>query len=238
MRAANGRPLDEIETWIFDLDNTLYPASCRLFDQIHSRMTQFIAERLGLAPEAALARQKAYFREHGTTLRGLMTVDHIDPEDFLSFVHEIDLACVPADPVLVAALAGLPGRKIVHTNGSERHARRLLDHLGIAASFCGIIDIAASGYDPKPGLTGYRELLRRHEVAPGTALMVEDIARNLVPAAALGMTTAWVCTAADWANAGSDGDHIHHIIEDLGAFLTDAAAPHLPCPSPIRSAAG
>jgi putative hydrolase of the HAD superfamily len=224
MKAAKGRPLGEIETWIFDLDNTLYPASCRLFDQIHSRMTQFIADRLDLSPEAALSVQKAYFREHGTTLRGLMTVDRIDPRDFLSFVHEIDLACVPADPILVGALAGLPGRKIVHTNGSERHAVRLLDHLGIAASFCGIIDIEASGYDPKPGLSGYHELLRRHEVAPGTALMVEDIARNLVPAAALGMTTAWVCTTADWATAGSEGDHIHHIVENLGAFLSDAAA--------------
>jgi putative hydrolase of the HAD superfamily len=220
---AQGRPLAEIETWIFDLDNTLYPASCRLFDQIHSRMTQFIAERLDLSPEAALSVQKAYFREHGTTLRGLMTVNRIDPRDFLSFVHEIDLACVPADPILVQALAALPGRKIVHTNGSERHAARLLDHLGIAALFCGIVDIESSGYDPKPGLTGYRELLRRHAVAPGTALMVEDIARNLVPAAALGMTTAWVCTTADWATAGSDGDHIHHIVENLGTFLSAAA---------------
>ena len=155
-----------------------------------------------------------------------MTVNRIDPEDFLSFVHEIDLSCVPANPVLVAALAALPGRKFIHTNGSQRHALRLLDHLGIADAFCGIIDITASGYDPKPGLTGYRELLRRHEVAPDTALMVEDIARNLVPAAALGMTTAWVCTTADWANAGADGDHIHHIVDDLGAFLTAAAALH------------
>jgi putative hydrolase of the HAD superfamily len=224
MIAAKGRPLAEIETWIFDLDNTLYPSSCRLFDQIHSRMTQFIADRLGLTPEAALSLQKTYFRAHGTTLRGLMAVNRIDPREFLSFVHDVDLACVPANPVLGEALAALPGRKIVHTNGSERHAVRLLDHLGIADAFCGIVDIEASDYDPKPGLTGYRELLRRHEVTPGTALMVEDIARNLVPAAALGMTTAWVCTAADWATAGSDGDHIHHIVEDLGAFLTEAVA--------------
>src|SRR2546425_9864547 len=97
MISARGRPLVEIETWIFDLDNTLYPASCRLFDQIHANMTRFIAERLDLSPEAALVRQKAYFREHGTTLRGLMTVDRIDPDDFLAYVHEIDLSCVPPD---------------------------------------------------------------------------------------------------------------------------------------------
>src|SRR5689334_11518924 len=141
MSAERGRPLAEIETWIFDLDNTLYPASCRLFDQIHARMTQFIADRLGISAAAALTVQKTYFREHGTTLRGLMTVNRIDPEDFLAFVHEIDLARVPPDPALVDTLAKLPGRKIVHTNGSERHAERLLDHLGIAGSFCGIVDI-------------------------------------------------------------------------------------------------
>lgn len=219
--------MDEIETWIFDLDNTLYPASCRLFDQIHMRMTSFIAERFDLSPEAALALQKTYFREHGTTLRGLMIVNRIDPNDFLGYVHEIDLACVPPDPVLVEALIALPGRKIVHTNGSERHAERLLDHLGIAGSFCGIFDIAAAGYEPKPALAGYHELQRRHNVTPGTALMIEDMAKNLVPAAALGMTTAWVRNPVDWAAAGSEGGHIHYVIDDLGGFLAAAATPPL-----------
>src|ERR1700719_2283020 len=217
-----GRPLVEIETWIFDLDNTLYPSSCRLFDQIHARMTGFIADRLGLSPEGALLVQKTYFREHGTTMRGLMTVNRIDPEDFLAYVHEIDLACVPPDPVLVKALTRLPGRKIVHTNGSQRHAERLLDHLGIAGSFCRAVDIAAGGDDRNAPPAGYCEIVRRHEVSPGTALMVEDMARNLVPAAALGMTTAWVRNSADWAVDGCDGDHIHHIIDDLGAFLASA----------------
>jgi len=229
MDTPRGRPLAEIETWIFDLDNTLYPASCRLFDQIHARMTEFIAARLGISAEAALAVQKTYFREHGTTMRGLMMVNRIDPDDFLAYVHEVDLACVPPDPVLVEALMKLPGRKIVHTNGSQRHAERLLNHLGIAGSFCGVVDIAAAGYDPKPALAGYHELLRRHEVSPGTALMVEDMARNLVPAAALGMTTAWVRNPADWATDGCNGDHIHHIVNNLGAFLATAVpdAAHL-----------
>jgi putative hydrolase of the HAD superfamily len=185
-------------------------------------MTRFIADRFDLSPEAALVVQKTYFREHGTTLRGLMRVDRIDPEDFLAYVHEIDLSCVPRDPVLVAALAALPGRKIVHTNGSRRHAERLLDHLGIAESFCGILDIAAAAYEPKPALAGYHELLRRHQVTPATALMIEDMAKNLVPAAALGMTTAWVRNPVDWAAAGSEGEHIHHVVDNLGRFLTDA----------------
>jgi putative hydrolase of the HAD superfamily len=219
MPATGGRPLAEIETWIFDLDNTLYPVSCRLFDQIHARMTRFVADRLELTPEAALAVQKTYFREHGTTLRGLMTVDRIDPDDFLVFVHDVDLSCVPRNSVLVAALSALPGRKIVHTNGSRSHAERVLDHLGIAGLFCGIVDIAAADYEPKPALAGYHELLRRHQVAPATALMIEDMAKNLVPAAAMGMTTAWVRNPVDWAAVGSGGDHIHHVVDDLGRFL-------------------
>ena len=221
MPAPGGRALREIETWIFDLDNTLYPASCRLFDQIHARMTHFIADRLDLTLEAALTVQKTYFRAHGTTLRGLMTVDRVDPEDFLNFVHQVDLSGVPQDAVLIAALAALPGRKIVHTNGSHRHAERLLDHLGIAASFCGIVDIAAAGYQPKPELAGYHTLLQRHRVNPVTALMVEDMAKNLVPAATLGMTTAWVRNSVDWAADGSKSDHVHHVVDELGGFLAD-----------------
>src|SRR5262249_5650927 len=171
--------------------------------------------------EAALTVQKTYFREHGTTLRGLMTVDQIDPDEFLAFVHEVDLSGVPQDAVLVTALAALPGRKIIHTNGSQRHAERLLDHLGIAASFSGIVDIAIAGYAPKPGLGGYHAFVQRHRVSPDTALMVEDMARNLVPAAALGMTTAWIRNSVDWAADGFAGDHIHHVVDDLGGFLTE-----------------
>jgi len=217
-------PLGAVETWIFDLDNTLYPASCCLFDQVQLRMTEFICERLSVSPEEAAELRRSYFREHGTTLRGLMTNDAIDPHEFLTFVHDIDLAGVPPDPALAAALRGLGGRKIVHTNGSVRHAQRLLDHLGLSDSFCGIVDIVAADFDPKPALPGYRLLLRRHAVAAPTALMIEDIARNLAPAAALGMTTAWVRNGLDWAAADADSAYIHHIVDDLAGFLAAAAS--------------
>jgi putative hydrolase of the HAD superfamily len=244
MSVTNGISLAEIETWIFDLDNTLYPASCRLFDQIHARMQRFIAERMGLSPEAALAVQKRYFHTYGTTMRGLMTVDRIDPYEFLAYVHDVDLSCVPRNPALGAALAALPGRKIVHTNGSAAHAERLLAHLDIAHAFSGIVDIAAAGFEPKPALAGYHELLRRHAVVPRKALMVEDIARNLVPAAALGMVTAWLRGTVDWAASGAEGGHIDYVVDDLGAFLAAAAPPATAaieaserCPLPTRSAA-
>ena len=219
-----GCPLSAVETWIFDLDNTLYPASCRLFDQVQRRMTEYICDRLALSPEAAAELRRRYFREHGTTLRGLMTVDRIDPHEFLAFVHDIDLAGVPPDPALVSSLRTLGGRKIVHTNGSTRHAERLLAHLGLADAFSGIVDIVAAGFDPKPALTGYRLLLQRHAVAAPRALMVEDIARNLAPAAELGMTTAWIRNELDWAAAEADGHYINYVVDDLAGFLAAAGS--------------
>src|SRR5436309_3739955 len=217
-----GCPLAEVETWIFNLDNTLYPASCRLFDQVQQRMNEFICDRLNLSAGAAADLRRTYFREHGTTLNGLMTIDRIDPHEFLAFVHEIDLACVPPDPALVAALEQLNGRKIVHTNGSVRHAERLLDHLGLSPAFSGIVDIVAADFEPKPALAGYRLLLQRHTVRPETALMVEDIARNLAPAAELGMTTAWMRNDLDWAKSDADRAFIHYIVDDLAGFLVAA----------------
>jgi putative hydrolase of the HAD superfamily len=227
---SEGCPLGSVETWIFDLDNTLYPASCRLFDQVQQRMTDYIRDRLSLSPEAAAERRRRYFREHGTTLRGLMTVDRIDPHEFLAFVHDIDLAGVPPDPALVAAIGQLGGRKIVHTNGSVWHAERLLAHLGLDAAFTGIVDIVAADFDPKPALAGYRLLLRRHTVAASRALMVEDIARNLAPAAELGMTTAWIRSGLDWAAEDADAVYINHVVDDLAGFLAAAAALQPPAP--------
>jgi putative hydrolase of the HAD superfamily len=217
-------PLGEIETWIFDLDNTLYPASCGLFPQVQQRMNEYICDRLAVSEEQAAELRRTYFREHGTTMNGLMKVHNIDPHDFLAFVHEVDLACVPPDPALVAALGQLNGRKIVHTNGSVRHAERLLDHLGLSPAFSGIIDIVAADFEPKPALTGYRLLLKRHSVRPNTALMLEDMARNLAPAAELGMTTAWLRNGVDWAMEEADRDYVHHVVDDLAGFLAAAAA--------------
>src|SRR4051794_29216660 len=159
--AAPGRRAADfaaIDTWIFDLDNTLYPASCNLFDQIHRRMGEFIAGLLDVDLDEAKRLQKTYFREHGTTLRGLMTVHNIDPRDFLDHVHQIDLAPVPPDAALAAALAALPGRKLVFTNGTVKHAENILAHLGIEGHFAGTFDIEACAYVPKPDPAGYDAL--------------------------------------------------------------------------------
>lgn len=216
-----GDALRRAETWIFDLDNTLYPARCNLFAQIDQRMGEFICGHFGIALEDAKRQQKGFFNRHGTTLRGLMVEHGIDPAAFLEYVHDIDVSVVPPAPELDAALDRLPGRKMIYTNGTVAHADRVLQRLGIAHHFEAVFDIVSSQYLPKPQETPYRRLLDAHAVDPRSAVMVEDMARNLVPAAALGMTTVWIPTHEAWS-APDDGDgHIHHIAPDLTAFLTD-----------------
>ncbi|MCP1337763.1 pyrimidine 5'-nucleotidase [Futiania mangrovi] len=222
-----GLPLAHVETWIFDLDNTLYPAECRLFDQVDRRMGAYICTLLDVAPDEARRIQKAYFREYGTTMNGLMLRHGIDPADFLEYVHDIDHSPVDPDPRLEAALARLPGRKLIYTNGSVRHAERVMERLGVAHHFEAIFDIVAGDYRPKPQPHGYEKLVKQHRVDPRGAAMFEDIARNLEAAHALGMTTVHVHTGDDWAREGADAPHVHHRIDDLVAFL-DAAVPVRP----------
>ncbi|HZB91832.1 MAG TPA: pyrimidine 5'-nucleotidase [Stellaceae bacterium] len=222
-----GRPLAEIETWIFDLDNTLYPSHCNLFAEAEARMAAFIVQELKLAltVEDAHALRRRFFLDHGTTLRGLMLEHGMEPKRFLDYVHDIDLTPVPPDPALVEAIAALPGRKLVFTNGTADYAARVIARIGLTGHFLTIHDIIACDYLPKPDPSGYAVLIRRHGVVPETALMVEDMARNLVPAAALGMTTAWVRTPKDWAREGAGPEHIHHVIDELAPWLRAAVSP-------------
>lgn len=210
-----------VEAWIFDLDNTLYPASCNLFAQVDARMSAFIQDLLSLGPGEARRIQKSYFREHGTTLRGLMDHHQVEPEAFLAYVHDIDFSVIPEAADLEAALARLAGRKLVFTNATVRYAEQVLARLGIAHHIEAIFDIAAAGYRPKPEPESYRRLIAEHGIDPRRAVLVEDIARNLAPAAALGMTTVWVPNAADWSRDGAEDGHVHHVVQDLAAWLMD-----------------
>lgn len=212
------RPADA-QHWIFDLDNTLYPASCRLFDQVERRMGEYVQQLLKLEPEAARAIQKQYFRDHQTTLNGLMIHHGIDPAEFLEFVHRIDVSAVAADDRLDHALARLPGRKLIYTNGSVRHAENVMGRLGVARHFDGIFDIAEAAFVPKPDITAYRALVTRHGLDPRTAIMLDDMPRNLAPAAELGMTTVWVKTDVSWAQPTEQSAYIHHVAENLADWL-------------------
>lgn len=215
-----------IDSWIFDLDNTLYPASSSLFPQIDFKMRAYIARLLDLSLDDAFRLQKQYYRDYGTTLRGLMAVHGVLPEAFLDYVHDIDHSVLEPAPRLAAALKALPGRRIIYTNGSEKHALAVLDRLGLGGCFEAIFDIAAAGYLPKPERSSYDALIARHRIDPVRAVLVEDIARNLAPAAEIGMTTVLVRDpgAPSWG-VGPDGDlsFIDHVTEDLAGWLKAAA---------------
>lgn len=213
--------LREAESWVFDLDNTLYPASANMFDEIDRRMCAFIADFLEMDAAAAYRLQKSYFREHGTTLRGLMENHGMDPGPYLDFVHDISVDGVAPDPRLGRALDALPGRKVVFTNASKAHAERVISRLGIAGRFDGIFDIAEAGYVPKPDRGVYDKLVAAFGIEPRRAVMVEDVARNLGPAAALGMTTVWVATDRPWAQADAEDIAPDHTVDDLSRWLAE-----------------
>lgn len=213
--------LTEIDTWVFDLDNTLYPASCRLFDQVEQRMGLYVQQLLNLSPVDARALQKQYFRDHTTTLRGLMIHHGVEPGDFMDFVHKIDVSGVQADARLDAALAALPGRKVIFTNGSTKHAENVLGRLGIGAHFDGVFDIADANFIPKPDHASYRAMVERFGIVPARAAMFDDMPRNLQPAAELGMSTVWIQTHNDWAQALEDMSFVHHATDDLAGWLND-----------------
>ena len=214
-------PLRQVDCWIFDLDNSLYPASADLFALIDIRMGEFIRQLLGCDEVEARRVQKGYFHEHGTTLAGLMAANGVDPHDFLDYVHDIDLARLAADPAVVNALAKLPGRKFVFTNGDERYARRVLERLGLANAFDGLHDIHAMNYVPKPDPRCYQAFCERYGIDGGRALFVEDMARNLKPAKDLGMTTVWIDNGSEQAGHGADPTFIDYRITDIGEWLTE-----------------
>ena len=222
-RPAGGH-LRQAETWIFDLDNTLYPASCNLFAQVDRHIGEFIAGLLKIDADEAYRIQKQYFREYGTSLRGLMIHHDVDPQLFLDFVHAIDVTPVQPSPALDEALGRLTGRKIVFTNGSAKHAENVMARLGVSHRFDAIFDIVAADYFPKPEPFIYDLLVRRHWIDPRRAVMVEDLAKNLLPAHDMGMATVLVRHAAEWAQEGAAAAHVHHATDDLVAWLGKISA--------------
>jgi putative hydrolase of the HAD superfamily len=207
-----------IENWIFDLDNCLYPASTGLFELIDQRMGAYIQRLLSCDPMEARRVQKYHFHTHGTTLAGLMKDHSVDPHDFLENVHAIPLDRIRRDDRLAASLRRLSGRKFVFTNGDASYARRVLDAIGIGDSFDDLHDIHASSYRPKPDPHGYALLCRRFGINPHAALLADDIAANLEPAKALGMTTIWVDNGSERGTHGA-GDFIDDRIENVSDWL-------------------
>jgi putative hydrolase of the HAD superfamily len=210
-----------LRDWIFDLDNCLYPASTGLFALIDERMGAYIQRLLDCDMAEAKRVQKAHFHEHGTTLAGLMKEHAVDPNDFLVNVHAIPLDRVQYDARLDKTLASLPGRKFVFTNGDAPYARRVLEAIGVHSHFDDLHDIHASELRPKPDPHGYRRLCERFGIEPTKAVLVDDMAQNLVPAKALGMTTVWVDNGSERGSHAYDEALIDMRITDVADWLEE-----------------
>jgi len=213
--------LANAQTWVFDLDNTLYSGAHGLFDQIDHRMCGYLAHFLDIDRAQAHRVQKQYFRQYGTTLRGMMINHDMDPKPYLDHVHDVDLSAIPLDPDLHRALERLAGRKVIFTNADTGHAQRVLDQLGIGDHFDAIFDIIEAEYIPKPEPQIYDTLIQRLRIDPNTAVMVEDIARNLEPAAARGMATVWVRPISDCevCTQAPGGDYVDFETDNLVTWL-------------------
>ena len=228
---SDARGFGHVDTWVFDLDNTLYPSEARVWPQVDERITLYVMGLYGLDGLSARALQKHFYHRYGTTLKALMVEDAVDPHDFLDFAHDIDHSTIALNAALGDAIERLPGRKLILTNGSRRHAERVADKLGILSHFEDVFDIAAADFVPKPDRITYERFLDRHGVDPRRAALFEDIARNLVVPHDLGMATVLVVPPTPdpfrerFEQEAVRETHIDHITSDLAAFLRGCVLP-------------
>jgi putative hydrolase of the HAD superfamily len=224
------RAFGHVETWVFDLDNTLYPHHLNLWQQVDERIRDYIARYLKVTAEEAFRLQKDYYKRYGTSMRGLMTEHGMEPDDFLDFVHQIDHSPLIPNAALGAAIEVLPGRKLILTNGTRRHADAVLARLELDRHFDDVFDIVAAELEPKPSPQTYDRFLKAHNVDAARTAMFEDLARNLVVPHALGMTTVLVVPEhtrevfrEDWELEGREAPHVDHVTDDLVGFLEAVA---------------
>jgi putative hydrolase of the HAD superfamily len=220
------RTFTHVDTWVFDLDNTLYPHHVNLWQQVDARINEFVSAWLRVPAEEARRIQKDYYRRFGTTMRGMMTLHGVRADDYLAYVHKIDHSPLEPNPAMGAAIAGLPGRKLILTNGSVDHVDKVLERLGLSSHFDAVFDIIAADLEPKPAPQTYRKFLDLHQVDPTRSAMFEDLARNLVVPHQLGMATVLVVpdgtrdvVREDWELEGREASHVDYVTDDLTGFL-------------------
>ena len=208
-----------IKYWIFDLDNTLYSGKTKVFEQVDKRMSKYISDKLDVSVEEAKKIQKNYFYEYNTTLNGMIKNHKIDPDEFLEFVHDINIDFLQKDPKLEKEIEKLNGKKIIFTNGSKKHALNVTKRIGINQLFDDIFDIVDCNFIPKPSIEPYKKLVEKHKIDPKLCVFVEDIARNLKPAYEMGMKTVWIENEEPWASKFSDSNFVNYRTNNLSEFL-------------------
>ena len=223
---VNARAFTHVDTWVFDLDNTLYPHHVNLWQQVDARIGAYIGNFLKVDAVEARRIQKDYYKRYGTSMRGMMTEHGVSADDYLAYVHEIDHSPLEPNPAMGEAIARLPGRKLILTNGSTDHAGKVLARLGFPEHFEAVFDIIAAELEPKPAPQTYQRFLDLHRVDPARSAMFEDLARNLVVPHDLGMTTVLVVPDGtrevireDWEMEGRDAPHVDHVTDNLTGFL-------------------
>jgi putative hydrolase of the HAD superfamily len=221
-----------VDTWVFDLDNTLYPHHLNLWQQVDAKIKGYIAGFLNVPADEAFRLQKHYYKTYGTSMRGLMIEHGMKADDFLDHVHDIDHSPLEPNPALGRAIGRLPGRKLIFTNGTVKHAQSVLARLDFGVAFDAVFDIIAADMMPKPFAQTYDKFLRDHAVDPARAAMVEDLARNLEVPHRLGMRTVLVIPEQtrevfreDWEFEGRDDPHIDVVTDDLAGFLAALVKP-------------
>ena len=213
--------LTKIKFWLFDLDNTLYDGATKVFDQVDKKMSKFISEKLNVSLVEARKIQKNYFQEYNTTLNGMIKHHKIDADEFLEFVHNVDLSFLNKNEFLEEEIKKLNGKKIIFTNGSKAHALNVTKRIGIDRLFDGIFDIRDCDFIPKPSIEPYKKLVENYKIEPQYCIFFEDIARNLKPAYELGMKTVWIKNKEPWAAKYSDENFINYKIDNLAKFLKE-----------------
>jgi len=213
------KTFQSIKYWIFDLDNTLYSGKTKVFDQVSKKMTQYVSNKLNVNLNEARKIQIDYFHKYNTTLNGMIKNHKIDANEFLDFVHDIDIEFLKKDLKLNEELKKLDGKKIIFTNGPRKHALNVTQKIGIDQHFADIFDIIDSDFVPKPEIEPYKKIVEKHKIDPNLCVFVEDIARNLKPAYEMGMTTVWIENNEPWAKKFSDSEFVNYKTNNLSEFL-------------------